>query len=466
MERAGAGRGAGAAEDPPELFEEQVARTPDATAVNYQGIELTYTELNERANRLACLVDHGIRPEQLVGLALPRSADLVVAILAVLKAGAAYRAGPRLPAERIAYMVADADGAVHHRRAQWTICRTVSSRSCSTTGASRALGLSRDLKSEARPVDTGHAAYVIYTSGSTGQPKRVHPAPQRGAPVHRHPAVVLLHQRRRVDLFHSYAFDFSVWELWGALLHGGRLVVVPYESAAPRVPATAQPGAGPSEPDAVGIHRSSKRTGRTRGELALRVVFGGRRWSSPADQLVQRHPQQPKLISMYGITETTVHVTCMGWTSSWVARREGSLISGASVTCASTCSTTSCSRCRPGGGQIYVGGAGVARGYSANERRAAVSPTPTGRRLPHTAPATWPGGAPTGGWVPRRADHQIKIAGSASSWARSRRPWPYPRSPGAVVVPDQHGDKRLVSYRQAGRPGSCAPTWRNGSRTT
>ncbi|WP_037684538.1 AMP-binding protein, partial [Streptomyces griseus] len=151
----------------PELFEQQVVRTPDATALVFDGTELSYRELSERASRLArVLVERGAGPERFVAVALPRSADLVIALLAVLKTGAAYvPIDPDYPADRIAYILENAAPV------------------CVITGANSGVevpdGTTRvllDEYSEAdlpASLDPGTPAYVIYTSGSTGRPKGV-----------------------------------------------------------------------------------------------------------------------------------------------------------------------------------------------------------------------------------------------------------------------------------------------------
>ncbi|MEV5831905.1 amino acid adenylation domain-containing protein, partial [Spirillospora sp. NPDC052242] len=196
----------------PALFEARAAERPDAVAVTFEGVSWTFGEVNARANRLARrLVERGVGCEQFVALALPRSADLVVAILAVLKAGAAYvPIDPDYPADRIAYMVDDARPVL-----------TIKPEDVDAPGYD-----DTDLGVRISP---DSPAYVIYTSGSTGRPK--------GVVVPHQNVVRLLRSTEEWftfgpddvwTLFHSYAFDFSVWELWGSLLYGGRLVVVPY----------------------------------------------------------------------------------------------------------------------------------------------------------------------------------------------------------------------------------------------
>ncbi|MGO4428244.1 AMP-binding protein, partial [Streptomyces sp. MCAF7] len=167
----------------PELFEGQAVRTPDALAVVGGGVELSYAELNGRANRLArYLVGLGAGPERLVAVALPRSVDLFVALLAVLKSGAGYvPVDPEYPADRISYMLADAEPVL-------VLTDVATAELLPDGGAARRVLLDEpyvlravagedggDLSDDDRlsPVVPGHPAYVIYTSGSTGRPKGV-----------------------------------------------------------------------------------------------------------------------------------------------------------------------------------------------------------------------------------------------------------------------------------------------------
>ncbi|MFF3346577.1 amino acid adenylation domain-containing protein [Streptomyces sp. NPDC002779] len=198
----------------PTLFEEQVRRAPDAAALVADGTSLTYAELNARANRFAhALVARGIGPEDVVALALPRSAELVVAHLGVLKAGAAFMpVDPAYPAARKQYMLADARPAL-----------VIEDRALVAD-----LSQGQPETDVCRAVDPRHPAYVIYTSGSTGKPKGV-------VVTHTGIASVATFQGEgaamtsgsRVLQFASPSFDASVLETYGALLNGATLVVAP-----------------------------------------------------------------------------------------------------------------------------------------------------------------------------------------------------------------------------------------------
>ncbi|MFJ7903269.1 non-ribosomal peptide synthase/polyketide synthase [Streptomyces sp. NPDC096198] len=308
-----------------DLFEAQAVRVPDAIAVTCGDDRLDYATLDARAARLAHrLAEYGAGPEHYVALALPRSTDLVVAILAVLKSGAAYLPlDPRLPAERVAELLADAGPVA-------LVTDTASAARAEGTEVPVLLlddpAVRADLA--ARPADGADPsrrpdpetpAYAIYTSGSTGRPKGV---------VVPHANVVRLFTRTHSwfgfdehdvwTLFHSCAFDFSVWELWGALLHGGRLVVVPDDVARSpedflRLLADEGVTVLNQTPSAFyPLIRADAEHPGTSARLALRtVIFGGEALDvARLADWYTRHPDTaPRLVNMYGITETTVHVT-------------------------------------------------------------------------------------------------------------------------------------------------------------
>ena len=211
------------------LFEAVAARLPEAVAVTGEGESLAYGELDRRANRLAChLRALGVGPDTRVGLCLSPSPELVMAILAILKAGGAYvPLDPGYPPERLAFLLQDA-------RAPLVVTR--SELAGSLDGTRRVL-LDADgpliARCSSHPLSGGagadHPAYIIYTSGSTGRPKGVLVTHRNVARLFAATAAGFGFGEEDVwTLFHSFAFDFSVWEIWGALLHGGRLVVVPH----------------------------------------------------------------------------------------------------------------------------------------------------------------------------------------------------------------------------------------------
>ena len=215
-------------------FEQCVARYGQRIAVSFGESHLSYAQLNASANQLAhWLQKQGVRPDSRVAIALDRSEQLLVAILATLKAGGAYvPLDPNYPKERLEYSLQDS-------APQVVITTTALIDKLGELPKDATLALldkpqwqqesQANVDAEAMGLTTEHMAYIIYTSGSTGKPK--------GVMVEHHNVLRLMeatqadYQFNEQDvwtLFHSYAFDFSVWEIWGALLFGGRLVVVPH----------------------------------------------------------------------------------------------------------------------------------------------------------------------------------------------------------------------------------------------
>ncbi|WP_405503701.1 amino acid adenylation domain-containing protein [Streptomyces anulatus] len=366
----------------PELFEARAAAAPDAPAATLGGTEWSYAELNARANRLAHeLIARGAGPERIVAIALPRSLDLLAALLAVAKTGAAYLPlDPAQPAARLAFVLADAapvllvtDRATApalpaHPAALVLDDGTVAARLASRPVTDPGSG------DRAAPLLPDHPAYVIYTSGSTGRPKGV-------LVTHRNVVRLFSTTRDRFGfgaddvwtLFHSAAFDFSVWEIWGALLHGGRLVVVPHDvsrSPAEFLRLLADEGVTILNQTPSAFHQLDRADAddlAASARLALRtVVFGGE--TLHPDRLrdwYARHPQDaPELVNMYGITETTVHVTQLGLDRERAAAGAASAI-GTALPDLRACVLDAGLQPVPAGvpGELHVSGPGVARGY-------------------------------------------------------------------------------------------------------
>ncbi|MFF2149209.1 amino acid adenylation domain-containing protein [Kitasatospora sp. NPDC058190] len=364
-----------AARTVPEMFADQAARTPDAPALTADGVTWSYRELDERSNRIArALVACGAGPEDVVALALPRSANLVAAVLGVLKSGAAYLAlDPDYPPARIDFMLRDASARLVVTAAEVTV-----GREWPTIDAAELLAEAEGLSPEPigaaerhRPLQPDCPAYLTYTSGSTGMPKGV---------LTSHANVVRLFgsTRERLGygpddvwtLFHSAAFDFSVWEIWGALLHGGRLVVVPYDvSRSPRrflgLLADERVTVLSQTPSAFyQLAAADQELPELSRRLSLRtVVFGGEALQPArlADWRRRHAATGPALVNMYGITETTVHVTNVELNPE---QGPDSLI-GTPISDLRVHLLDERLRPIPPGivGEMYVAGPGLARGY-------------------------------------------------------------------------------------------------------
>ncbi|HET9896230.1 MAG TPA: amino acid adenylation domain-containing protein [Streptosporangiaceae bacterium] len=454
------------------LFEQQVARSPGAFAIVADQTALTYNQLNSRANRLARLLRTlGVSADTLVAIVAEPGAELITALLATLKAGGAYLPiDPGTPVSRIASILADSRAAVlitGEARAGLDHPRTiVMGRDQSTIG---------QFADDNVPVRTSPAnlAYVIYTSGSTGAPKGV---------MVTHVNAVRLFTSTRPQfqfgphdvwtMFHSAAFDFSVWEIWGALLHGCLLVIVSPETArspvkflelvaARRVTILSQTPAAFR-----GFADAALKSAASLADLRL-VILGGE-----APDLAELSPwfdsygsDRPALVNMYGITETTVHVTARRLTRADLDRRY-SPIGGPMPDMRMYLLDAAMNQAAVGiPAEIYVGGAGLARGYMyrpgltaerfvpdpfGNERGARLYRTGDLARLLADGDVEYLG----------RSDTQVKVRGYRIELGEIEAS--LERSPDvqraiALAAPGPHGDSELRVYAAvAGRQSDSA----------
>ncbi|HSD64458.1 MAG TPA: amino acid adenylation domain-containing protein, partial [Ignavibacteriaceae bacterium] len=414
----------------PELFEIKAAGFPSSTAVvtvkddlSYGQI-LSYNELNIKANQLAHhLIYSGVKPNMLVGVCTERSADLIVGLLAILKAGGAYLPiDLSYPQERLKFMLEDTKASLI--LTQNSLAHLIPETEAKIIYLDKFDYTSENSTNPDIKLNGNDLAYVIYTSGSTGKPN--------GVMVTHHNVVRLFESTRQWfnfnendiwTFFHSYAFDFSVWEIWGALLHGGRVVVVPYLlSRSPelfydllireKVTVLNQ------TPSAFYQLMQAEDVKEKTNQLSLRyVIFGGEALNPAAlKSWFTRHgDKNPELINMYGITETTVHVTYRPLTSEDINSRSviGIPIPDLKVYILDE----QLNEVKPGeSGEIYVGGAGLSKGYlnrpELNQMRFVKSPFSGNKneklyktgdlgRLLHNNDIEFLG----------RIDHQVKIRG-------------------------------------------------------
>ena len=445
-----------------ELFEAQVTRTPDAVAVTFDGSSLTYRELDQRAGHVArVLAGRGVAPGQRVGLLIPRSLDAVVAMLAVVKTGAAYvPIDPAVPAARREYVLEDSAPAAVLTTAELADQLTGQQVLVLDIAAvtNDPAGIPDVVLPQPHPDDT---AYLIYTSGTTGKPKGV-------AIPHRNVSRLLATLDADMGLAghvwsqcHSLAFDFSVWEIWGALLFGGRVVVVPDTVVrspedlhallvAERVTVLSQ------TPSAFYALQAADALAPDVGrELALEaVVFGGEALEPHRlTSWLEAHPDSPRLINMYGITETTVHASFREIFAGDVAGSVSPI--GVPLAHLGFFVLDGWLQPVPPGvvGELYVAGAGLADGYVG---RAGLSATrfvacpfgAPGERMYRTGDLMcW--GADGELRYMGRSDLQVKIRGHRIELGEVQAALAALDGVGQAEViarEDRPGDKRLVGY--------------------
>ncbi|MDX6356712.1 MAG: hypothetical protein QOF98_3615, partial [Streptomyces sp.] len=413
------------------LFEAQVARTPDAPALVSAGETLDYAELNRRANRLAHhLIARGLGPEDLVGVRLPRSAELLVALLAITKAGAAYLPlDPAYPEERLAAMVGDAAPALVLGDVDPALDPALPG--TDPTDADRV-----------RPLRPAHPAYVIYTSGSTGRPKGVvvtHTGLRALTAAH------AVGPGGRVLQFCSPSFDGSIGEICMSLLTGATLVV---------------PDAGAL----VGAELTAflDRMRITRVAMPPAVLSALPYAELPAlssilvagdacpPELIGRWSAGRTLFNVYGPSESTVSATQSDPLTGPVEAPLGHPVPGTRVHL-----LDATLRPVPDGteGELYLAGEGIARGYLGRpglsaERFVADPDGPAGSRMYRT-----------GDLAVRRANGELYFVGRADQQVKLRGfrielgeieaalgRHPQVREAVAAVREDRPGDPRLVAY--------------------
>ncbi|MFH8348636.1 amino acid adenylation domain-containing protein [Streptomyces sp. NPDC018045] len=417
----------------PELFAEQVARTPDATALVFEDVTLSYGELNARANRLAHrLTAQGVRPETPVAVVLPRSVELAVALLAVLKAGGAYvPVDPDYPAERRAFVLADTAPVLVLDAEAMRQDLSAYPDTDPTTGL--------------RPA---HPAYVIHTSGSTGTPKGV-VVPHTGlaALAASQAERFAVTAESRVLQFASAAFDASVSEMCVTWLSGAALVMAPGERLLP--------GAGLEE-----LLAGQRVTHATlppsvlaalppRAALpgVVSLVVAGE--ACPAD-LVERWSAGRRMVNAYGPTEATVCASVGAPLSGRVVPSLGAPIGDVRMFV-----LDALLRPVPDGaaGELYLAGSGLARGYLGRfaltaERFVACPFGPAGARMYRT-----------GDLVRRRADGEPEFVGRVDDQVKVRGhriepgeveqalgAHPAVRQAAVAARADRTGDLRLTGY--------------------
>ncbi|WP_162034270.1 non-ribosomal peptide synthetase, partial [Chryseobacterium potabilaquae] len=368
-----------------ELFERQVEKTPDHIALVYEDVKLSYKELNERSNRLAhyLLENYQIQPDELIPLCLERSEQMLIGILGVLKSGGAYvPMDPNYPMDRIEHILGDTKARLviveeNTKDRLYEYKELIATETASSNLNIISLNNS-EMKAELSTcsrenpnieVSSGDLSYVIYTSGTTGKPKGV---------MIEHKSVVRLfsatdHWYGFTDkdvwsLFHSYVFDVSVWEMWGALLHGGKLLIPSVEQTKDlylffdlcyknNLTVLCKTPTAFYQFIEVGLSKDVNLS-------KLRyVIFAGEALNfASLEPWYGRYPESPSLINMYGTTETTVHASYRVLDSGELGN---SSMVGKSIPDQRIYVLDGYLRPVPVGavGELYIGGSGLSRGY-------------------------------------------------------------------------------------------------------
>ena len=461
-----------------QLFEAQVRRDPEAVALVHEERSLSYGELNRRANRLAHhLRERGVRPDSRVAICVERSLDMVVGLLGIMKAGGAYvPLDPAYPSDRLAFMLADSAPvlALTHGAAQAALQRAMAGLEVAVVDLDRdqalwAYGPEHDLEPAELGLTSSNLAYVIYTSGSTGTPKGVmveHGNLNRliaavGVEVDFGPGDIW-------SLAHSISFDFSVWEIWGALTTGGGVVILGYSTT--RSPeqfweclANARVSVLNQTPSSFASLTSANLTAEPLSDLRC-VIFGGEALEASALNAWRlRNDMRARLVNMYGITEATVHATFASVTEDG-RDHKGSVI-GRPLADVRIYLLDGLLEPVPVGvaGEIYIGGAGVARGYlnrpELTAERFIASPFVEGDRLYKTGDL---GRYLADGNIEflGRNDFQVKIRGFRIELGEIETQLAQHAGVREAVVlarerEDEPGDKRLAAYYTAADPADA-----------
>lgn len=391
-----------------DVFEEQVFKFPDNIAVVFDDREITYYELDILSNQFAHFLKdvHNVRSEDLIGMLLPRSEWMLIVILGILKSGGAYvPVDPNYPQNRIDYIIEDSK------------CKICIDQEVLDSFIKQQDTFSKERG--AQEIRPNNLAYVIYTSGTTGNPKGV---------LLEHANVVRLfyHDNQLFDfdskdvwcLFHSYCFDFSVWEIFGALLFGGKLVVIPESSVKDtflfaKILEKEKVTILNQTPSAFKLLQS--RVAYSNIPLDIRyVIFGGEALYPYLLKEWKEMFPSCKLINMYGITETTVHVTYKEVNDNDIRSNVSNI--GSPIPTLECYILDDELQLVPNevAGELYVSGAGLARGYlnlpQLTEEKFIANPYKKGEKLYKTGDL--------GKWLVDgsmeylgRIDSQVKIRG-------------------------------------------------------
>ncbi|WP_164503864.1 non-ribosomal peptide synthetase [Rickettsiales endosymbiont of Stachyamoeba lipophora] len=361
-----------------ELFKSQVEKTPNNIAITFQGKNFTYKELDQISNQLAhyLINSYRIKAEELLILCLDRNEQILISILAILKAGGAYvPIDPTYPKDRIEYIIHDTKASIIITNEKFQDKFPFNSSNQVILIDNEEIREKISIQDKSFPlvdIPSNNLAYVIYTSGTTGKPKGV---------LQTHSNVLRLftatdkwygfNDKEVWTLFHSFVFDFSVWEMWGALIYGGKLVIPSYDETrdfelfyelCKKEKVTVlnlTPSAFYQFSDIAANKKANDQL-----ECLKYIIFGGEalKLSQLKSWFIKYGYVKPRLINMYGITETTVHVTYK-----LIEKDELEYNNNIGHVIPDLTAYVLDNNLQPlpigAIGELYIGGAGVARGY-------------------------------------------------------------------------------------------------------
>ena len=365
------------------LFEESVQKYPLNTAVVYKEKTLDYTELNNRVNKTARYIKekYDISPGEPIGILVSPSENTIIILLAILKAGGAYvPIDPEYPDERIKHILTESKTKIFLTRSENDIrlnkIINEIGHVCNIINYDEIPGNDEQDCPNLTGINSNPdtTAYIIFTSGSTGKPK--------GCPIsHRNLVRLFINDKSLYDfnsadvwiMAHSYCFDLSVWEMYGALLFGGKIIIpdrneVRDISAFVRIVSEQKVTILNQTPGAFYKFIDTALEGVNKKPLSIRyVIFGGEKLDpSKLEKWIKEHPiEKTKLINMYGITETTIHVTFHSLTEEEIISCDGSSNIGKPLPETKVYILDNYKILTPIGvyGEIYVAGTGLSKGY-------------------------------------------------------------------------------------------------------
>lgn len=444
-----------------DLFCRRVKRSPGTVAVKFLDQELTYEELDRRSTAVAVMLSRYVRSNEVVALLVDRSIETIIGMIGILKAGGAYLPiDVDYPEERIDYLIKDSGTSVVLTMQQWadriTRPEDLTVLNIEDAGSVPDAGFIY----RGNPEDL---SYVIYTSGTTGNPKGV-------MIEHRNVVRLLFNDRFQFNfseadvwtMFHSHCFDFSVWEMYGALLFGGKLVIIPK-----KVSADTSAFLTVLKEEAVTVLNQTpgafynlieEEMRHTDNALQLRyIIFGGEALTTGKLEPWHNKYPQTKLVNMYGITETTVHVTYKEIGLPEIRRNISNV--GKPIPTLSVYIFDKDQHLVPRGvsGELYVGGEGLSRGYlgkpELTESKFVRNPYRPGERLYRSGDLAriLPNGELE---YLGRSDEQVKIRGFRIELGEiAFQLTQYPSIKGATVVTVvRKGDKYLGAYYVSDQP--------------